>query len=151
MWFRDRTTVNVRRLEGYVLLYAFVFYSYLMHFVFDSMYKINGSSQQPQYSAHILPERSSHLLLALLLCSFIPSAKRICYLLVLVLAIFCLVCLICLCAVRRIWYILWHNVWNGFYRWNSNILIQIDARYMSRTNFLRVYFLHIQYNNNTHN
>lgn len=28
-------------------------------------------------------------------------------------------------------------------RWNSNILIQIDARYMSRTHFLRIFSLHV--------
>lgn len=33
MWFRDRPTVIVQRLEGYVLLYALLFYSYLMHFI----------------------------------------------------------------------------------------------------------------------
>lgn len=66
------------------------------------------SSHQPHYVTHILPKKQSFI--ALFLCSFILWRKRICYLLVLVLAIFCLVCLICFCvrcAVKQIWYILW--------------------------------------------
>lgn len=145
MWFQDRTTVNVWRLEGLRLVIRItVFYLYLMHFIFESMYETIVPGHQPHYVPHILPMKQSFI--ALLLCSFILSHKtnslfacntcagNFFFFSFFFLHLSCLshlfVCTVCSQAN------LIHSVTRYMKRilkWNSNILIQIDARYMSHT------------------